>query len=34
MSSESGKAAYKDLLVWQKSMEFVNAIIDAIDVLN
>lgn len=33
MSSESGKAVYKDLLVWQKSMEFVNAIIDAIDVL-
>lgn len=24
MSSESGKAVYKDLLVWQKSMEFVH----------
>ncbi len=34
MSSENGKAAYKDLLVWQKSMEFVNAIIDAIDALS
>lgn len=34
MRPESGKAAYKDLLVWQKSMEFVNAIIDAIDVLD
>lgn len=26
--SEAGQAAYKNLLVWQKSMEFANAVID------
>ena len=26
--SETGQAAYKNLLVWQKSMEFANAVID------
>ena len=34
MNTGSGKSAYKDLLVWQKSMEFVNLIIDAIDSLS
>jgi len=26
--SESGQTAYKNLMVWQKSMEFANAVID------
>ena len=30
LSFESGKAAYKELQVWQKSMEFVKAIIDLV----
>ena len=34
MRAEDGRAAYRDLLVWQQSMEFANAIIDAIDKLN
>jgi four helix bundle protein len=25
---ENGRAAYKDLVVWQKSLEFANAVID------
>lgn len=34
MASENGRAAYKDLVVWQKSMEFVNAVIDLTEQLN
>lgn len=34
MSSENGKAAYKDLVVWQKSMDFANAVIDLTEQLN
>lgn len=30
----SGKAAYKDLLVWQKSMVFANAVIDLAEQLD
>jgi four helix bundle protein len=32
--SEQGRAAYKDLLVWQKSMDFANAIIDLTEQLD
>ena len=31
---EPGKSAYKDLLVWQKSLEFANAVIDLTEKLD
>ena len=34
MASENGRAAYKDLVVWQKSIGFVNAVIDLTEQLN
>ena len=34
MEKEAGRAAYKDLAVWQKSMDFANAVIDLTEQLD
>jgi four helix bundle protein len=34
MQSTGGQLAYKDLIVWQKSMDFANAVISVIEVLD
>ena len=34
MEKEAGRAAYKDLGVWQKSMDFANAVIDLTEQLD
>lgn len=34
MQSTGGQLAYKDLTVWQKSMDFANAVISVIEVLD
>ncbi|MEL7626606.1 MAG: four helix bundle protein [Anaerolineaceae bacterium] len=34
MQSNGGQLAYKDLIVWQKSMDFANAVISLIEVLD
>ena len=33
MTSNSGQMAHKDLIVWQKSMQFVDQVIDLVDKL-
>ncbi len=34
MQSTGGQLAYKDLTVWQKSMDFANAVVSVIEVLD
>ena len=34
MENEGTRAAYKDLVVWQKSMDFANAVIDLTEQLD